>query len=101
MIIEDKLTEFIEKNKRVNNYIIYEVDMEVHVTKVFKAKTNKSKQKRIVIIKNKLWQKNPGKAGEKYENSLLEKECDIKENETFEIKKVTLKREISCSFYER
>ena len=101
MKIEDKCTERIPENRRINDNLIYLVDLEVDIVRIKKLKKGLTKVRRKVIIENCLWENNPGKSNEEYFNKDNEMRLNLKDSEAMEISKVTLKKEISCSFYKR
>ena len=101
MKIEDKCTERIPLNRRINDNLIYEVDIYIDIVKIKKLKKGLTKERRSVILKDWLWENNPGPANEKYFNEKIEMNLNLKDSETMEISKIVLKKEISCSFYER
>ncbi len=102
MIIEDKITEFMEPMKKVNNNVIYIADIEFEVVKSVKIKNRGiAKKKRIVKLKDQLFQKNPGELNRIHSMETFREKLELKEKETLEIKKVVLKKELSCSFYKR
>jgi len=103
MTIEDKIPDKFRLNKleKVNNNLIYLVDYEICLTKLKKTKYGKSKSIRIVFLENEMHENNPGKENKEYYEKYLRLKTNASENETMEIKKVILKKEIACSFYER
>ena len=101
MIIEDKITEFMQKHKRINENIIYLSDIHFNIVKLVKLKKGDVKRKRIAILTDELFQKNPGIDMTEYNFNKYVEKLKITEKETFEVSKVVLKKEISCSFYKR
>lgn len=102
MIIEDKITEFMDPMKKVNENIIYIANIEFEVTKSVKIKNRGiAKKRRILKLKDQLFQKNPGELNRIHSMSMFREKLELKEKELLEIKKVILKKELSCSFYKR
>lgn len=101
MIIEDKITHRLGKYERVNDNLIYLADIYIEIIKIKKLAKGKIKNTRNEKLIDELWENNPGEQNKEYFNKKLIEKFNIKENETFEIKKVILKKEISCSFYKR
>lgn len=101
MIIEDKITSKLNKYQKVNDNLIYLADIYIEIIKIKKSTKGKIKSTRNEKLIDSLWENNPGKENKEYFDKQLIQRFNIKENETFEIKKVILKKEISCSFYKR
>lgn len=101
MIIEEKITEFLTGYKRVNENIIYLADIEVEIVKLKVLKTRKVRGIRKAKIIDELFEKNPSPENKMHLQKMLENKCEVKDSETLTIKKVILKRELSCSFYKR
>lgn len=99
MTIEDKITERLKS--RINDNIIYLADFEVWVTKIRTLKSGKVKEIRKVKIQDMLYENNPGEHNKKYALNVLSIKCNVSDKEKLEIKKVILKKELSCSFYKR
>jgi len=100
VVIIDKLIEKIQKNK-VSENLIYLVDIEFEIIKNWTSGKIKKRKKRVEILKNILWENNPGEKNIKYYDSEYIRILKITDKETIEMKKVTLIKEISCSLYER
>jgi hypothetical protein len=101
MIIEEKITEFLNGYKKVNENIIYLADIEVEITKLKVLKTKKVRGLRKAKIEDYLFEKNPGESNRTHMMKQLGIKCNISDSETLVIKKVILKKEISCSLYKR
>jgi len=101
MIIEEKITVRLDKLQKVNENIIYVADVEVEIIKLKILKTKKVKEVRHEKIVDILFEKNPSEANKIYFENLLKFKCSVTEFEKLEIKKITLKKELSCSFYKR
>ena len=103
MTIEDKIPDKyrLSKMERVNDNLIYLVDYEIALIKLKNTKHGKTKSIRIVILEDEMHENNPGKHNKEYYETCLRAKTKASEKETMEIRKVILKKEITCSFYER
>ncbi len=101
MIIEDKITVKLSNLEKVNDNIIYLADCEVEINRIKKLKKEIKRDQRFVFIKDILFEKNPGEANAKHSHKMLEVACKVDEFETLIVKKVILKKELSCSLYKR
>lgn len=100
--LEDKITERLTGFQRTNENIIYVVDVHCEVIYTSELKKQESKRKKeLLILKDKLYCKSYGEnSDEHFYNECLRK-CKLSEKQQMKIKKIVLKRELSCSFYER
>ena len=101
MIIEDKVPDNERIQYKVNNNLIYLVDYEIQLIKITNTKIGKRKSSRVVKLIDELHENNPGEHNKKFYEYSLRRKVNATEKEIMEIKKVILKKEISCSFYER
>ena len=101
MIIEDKVPDCERIEYKVNENLIYLVDYEIQLTKITSTKIGKRKSIRVVKLINELHENNPGESNKKFYEDQLRRKLNASEKEIMEIKKVILKKEISCSFYKR
>lgn len=101
MIIENKVTKFLSKLERCNDNLIYLADIEVEIVKITNVKKGKVKKTRSEMLKDELFEINPGEQNKNFLVNYINKKCNIKETETMVIKKVILKEEHGCSVYKR
>lgn len=101
MIIEDKITEFMDKIKKVNENIIYLADIHFNIVKIINGSSGKTKRRRSAVLVDQLFQKNYGSVDLEYHMNEYKRKLNTTEKDLVEIHKVVLKKEISCSFYKR
>ena len=101
MIIEDKIKVRLTEFQKINDNIIYLADCEVEIKREKKLKKEIKRSIRIVKLTDIIFEKNQGKENEHYSKKVLENRCSIDEFETLVIKKIILKKELSCSLYKR
>lgn len=90
-------------NQKINDRIIYFCDIELNIFKEVIRKKGKYKIKvkseRQIILKDELWESKPLPSGEAFFMGQLRNKIHLTEIEKFEIKKIILKKELTCSIY--
>lgn len=101
--IVNKVTEFMNPLQRVNDRTIYFTDIYVSIDKqsIRKIKNKKyiKRENRLVELKWQCWEVKPLASGKKFFTNDIKYKIQLKENETIDIIKIILRKELSCSVY--
>ena len=101
MEIIDEITDRLTEHQKINDRLIYFVDiyLEIERKTIYKTRGVK-REKRYVILKNETWELKPKTQNALFFERQLAFKLELTEKETFKITKIILKKELGCSIYE-
>ena len=98
--IEEQITQRLDKFQNVNGRILYVADVHCEIMYISELKKKESvRKKQILILPSQLYDGKPGKSNLEYFIKDILRKCKISEKQQMEIKKVVLKKELSCCMY--
>lgn len=103
-IIKNQIKGKLKKLEKINDRLIYIADIYIDIHKKKIRSKNKKKyvvrEERNEILRNQVYESKPKKLNEEYFIKECKRKVDLHKEETMEITRIVLKKEIGCSIYE-